>query len=64
MLQELGYTIGQTEPKSPDGRHLSPEKIQRELDRLIIKEDAKNMDVIDWIFVSNASTQTVLKIYE
>lgn len=46
----LGYTMGQAEPKSPDGKHLGPEQIQKELDRLVIKEGAENMDIIDWIF--------------
>jgi hypothetical protein len=52
VLQKLGYTLGQAEPKAVEGKQLGPEQIQKELDRLVIKEDAKNMDIIDWIIVS------------
>ena len=35
-LQKLEFTLGIQEPKSPDGKNLGPERIQQELDRLVV----------------------------
>jgi len=45
---KLEFTLNQ-EPKSPDGKNLSAERVQQELDRLIVTQDVETPDIIDWI---------------
>ena len=50
LFQKLEFTLNQ-EPKSPDGKNLSAERVQQELDRLIVTQDVETPDIIDWITV-------------
>ena len=49
-LQKLEFTLVD-EPRSPDAKSMSIEKIQEELDRLIVNQNANNEKIFDWIEV-------------
>ena len=48
------------EPRSPDGKSLPIEKIWDELNRLIVKQNVANEEVIDWIEVSRTTEKTYI----
>ena len=52
VFQKLEFTQSVKEPRSPDGKSLPIEKIWDELNRLIVKQNVANEEVIDWIEVS------------
>ena len=51
ILQKLEFTLAE-EPRSPDAKSMSIEKIQEELHRLIVNQNANNEEIFDWIEVN------------
>ncbi len=51
LSQKLEFTVGEEEPRSPDAKSMPMDKVQDELDRLIVTENTTNEAVFDWVEV-------------